>query len=70
VALSARALGPNAVELTWPATAPGYRVETCASLEPPIFWVPATNAVAQVNGVFQVLVTPSVEQQYFRLAAP
>ncbi|HKX60688.1 MAG TPA: Ig-like domain-containing protein, partial [Verrucomicrobiae bacterium] len=70
VALSARALGTNAVELTWPATAPGYRVETCASLEPPIFWVPTTNAVTQANGVFQVLVTPSVEQQYFRLAAP
>ena len=70
VGLSVRGLGIDTVELTWPGTAPGYRVETCASLEPPIFWIPTTNAVTQANGVFRVLVTPSVEQQYFRLVAP
>jgi hypothetical protein len=70
VTLSARALDTNTVELRWPATAPGYRVETCASLEPPIFWVPTTNVVTQVGGVFRVLVAPAVEQQYFRLVAP
>jgi hypothetical protein len=70
VMLSARSLDANTVELTWPSTAPGYRLETCATLEAPIFWVPTTNTVTQAGGVFRVLVAPSVEQQYFRLAAP
>ncbi|MCL4789490.1 MAG: hypothetical protein KJ070_22320, partial [Verrucomicrobia bacterium] len=56
--------------LSWPDTAPGYRLEATTNLTAPAFWQLVTNAVVQTNGQFRVPVTPFESQQFFRLRAP
>ena len=45
VTLTARSLATNLVELTWPANAPGYHVETAPSLLEPVIWSPDRKSV-------------------------
>jgi hypothetical protein len=56
--------------LWWPDTAPGYRLMSASSLEPPVFWLWVTNAVVQTNGQFCVWVDAPESQQFFRLHIP
>jgi hypothetical protein len=69
-AMIAVSLANGSVELSWPESAAGYRVETTASLTPPFAWQPLPNSVTQANGLFRVLVDPTETQRYFRLVAP
>jgi hypothetical protein len=70
VSLTARSLETNLVELTWPANAPGYHIETASSLVEPIDWIPVNVSIAETNGQFRVLVNPVETERYFRLRAP
>lgn len=70
VALTARSIATNLVELTWPLSAPGYQVETTPNLIEPIVWVPVNAPVTQANGQFHMLVSPDESERYFRLRAP
>lgn len=70
VTLAAQALATNLVELTWPASAPGYHVETAPSLTEPIVWIPVVAPAVETNGQFRVLVDPAETERYFRLRAP
>jgi len=70
VALTARSLATNLVELTWPASALGYHVETAPSLIEPVGWTPVNAPVEELNGQFRVLVDPDETERYFRLRAP
>ena len=70
VTLTARSLATNVVELTWPANAIGYHVETSSSLLEPVSWTPVNAPVEESNGQFRVLVNPAETERYFRLRAP
>ena len=70
VTLTARSLATNLVELTWPASATGYHVETTPSLLEPVVWVLLNAPVEEANGQFRVLVDVTELERYFRLRAP
>lgn len=70
VTLTARLVGPQQVELTWPSNAPGYYVESAPNLIEPVIWTAVNALVEEVNGQFRVLVDALESQQCFRLRAP
>jgi len=69
VTLSIEATGEG-INLWWPDTAPGYRLETTPDLTPPVLWQTVPEAVVQLNGHFRVSIAASNTFQYFRLRAP
>jgi hypothetical protein len=69
-AMIAAQRGAGSVELSWPLSASGYRVESAASLTSPILWQAVTNNVTQASGFFRLLVDDTEAQRYFRLVAP
>lgn len=70
VTLTARLVGPQLVELTWPSDVPGYYVESASNLIEPVIWTPVNAPAEEVNGQFRVLVDALESQQCFRLRAP
>lgn len=57
----------NAIVLTWPGPPAGYVLESATNLAPPVAWAAVTN-VPRTNGVqLNVVISPAVWQQYFRL---
>ena len=61
----------NSVQLAWPATAPGFTLQSATNLALPVNWQPAGVAVIQTNGEFRASVPgPTAGERYFRLQAP
>ena len=56
----------NTMVLSWPASALGYVLEQSVGLRP-ADWTPAPDAVAEVNGQNQVVITPSADRLCYRL---
>jgi hypothetical protein len=61
---------PAGTVLTWPATAGVFVVYTTTNLTSPVVWTPATNSAADVNGQWQVLISPPANgAQFYQLQA-
>ncbi len=56
--------------LSWPASAPGFRLEFATNLAPPLLWFSSTNATSVVSGQFTVTNEAGNGQQFFRLTKP
>ncbi|MGD0263112.1 MAG: hypothetical protein ABSD29_25380 [Verrucomicrobiota bacterium] len=64
--LQAQAFGTNLV-VTWPVSANGYALETCASLAGTNSWTPVTNVPAIVGFQYTVTNALSAGRQFYRL---
>lgn len=65
--LGIAALDATVLELSWPAVAVGYQLESCVTL-PAAVWTPVTNEVFQGGDVFIAQVATTGEgRRYFRL---
>ncbi len=66
-----RALEPNSIILTWPATTNGgFALQSATNLGSPMAWANVSNAPVVVNGQNTVTNIISSGQQFFRLANP
>lgn len=68
--LAVRHLSTKQVELFWPDSQPGYRIETTGTLEVPAIWAPLNLPVATSGGQLRVAVDSTEDQRYFRLISP
>jgi hypothetical protein len=64
--LKAAAAG-NALQFSWPASAPGYTLQTKTNLAAPGGWTAVTPPPVLTNGSYKVSVTPSNPAGFFRL---
>lgn len=62
--------GGNPLFLSWPSWATRFNLYSTTNLSPPIIWQPVTNPAQSNTGVFNVSLTLSNNQQFFRLDAP
>jgi hypothetical protein len=67
--LSLQRAPANAVLLSWPATATGYNLQQNTNLNP-ASWVGVATTPTVTNGQNQVLVSPPVGTQFYRLKFP
>ena len=56
--------------VSWPATALPLRLETTADLVPPLLWLPLTNGIARMDGMFVFTNLGQGRERYFRLVLP
>ena len=64
------ALGNNRVELSWPASATGYALESTTDLTAPIGWQPVSGTPLTVGDRLVVTVEANVAARFFRLRKP
>jgi len=57
----------SGIGLTWPSFANGFALESSLSLDPGAIWNPLGGAPVITNGVFQQIVIPSDDAQFYRL---
>jgi acetyl esterase/lipase len=61
----------NSLQVTWPATASGFTLQSATNLAPPVNWQPAELTVVQTNGHFRATaILPSTGERFFRLLGP
>lgn len=58
------------IQLSWPISSAGFRVEKTDSLSPPIVWAGVTNAPTIIGNKYQVTLDKTNETQFFRLIKP
>ena len=58
---------PNAIVISWPASATGFSLETTTNLSVPAVWLPVTNTPAIVGNQLVVTNMPAAAAGYFRL---
>jgi hypothetical protein len=59
-------IGAN-LQVFWPTSAVGYRLESAATLQSPANWVPVTNPVSVIGNVNSVSLTPAAPSTFYRL---
>jgi acetyl esterase/lipase len=59
----------HALQLSWPASANAFLLQTATNLAPPVNWQPAGLAVVQSNGQFRATAPTNAGGRYFRLQA-
>jgi len=57
----------NSVVLSWPAGASGFKLQSTASLTPPIVWTDVSIVPTLLGGRMTVTTTPSAQERYYRL---
>jgi hypothetical protein len=60
-------LAQREVALSWPASAPGFRLQSALNLNPPVNWIDSTNVPAIVGTQFMVTNAISGSNQFYRL---
>jgi hypothetical protein len=68
--LSWGTIGNSVVDLSWPAWANDWQLYFATNLNPPVMWLPATNAVGTNNGLLTVSIPLNSAMRFFRLTAP
>jgi len=61
--------GSNTLIATWPANPDGFRLQQASTL-PATDWLDVTNTVSVTNNEYQVILSPSLGQQFYRLKYP
>jgi hypothetical protein len=64
--LSIQLTPTNAVVISWPAPSTGFALQQNGTLDP-ASWVTVTNSTSVANGQNQVIVSPPVGTQFYRL---
>ena len=62
--------GANAMILSWPADAAGFKLQSTPNLTQPVIWVDVTNLPAVIGAKFTVTNTISGGAQFYRLNKP
>ena len=62
--------GANAMILSWPADAAGFKLQSTPNLTQPVIWVDVTNLPAVIGAKFTVTNTISGGAQFYRLSKP
>jgi hypothetical protein len=68
-ALSAELAGPNSLLLSWPASVGGFSAQQSTSVDAAT-WPAVTAPASLVGDRFQILVSPLIQNQFFRLVLP
>jgi hypothetical protein len=66
IPLTVQAAGSATVSLAWPAAVGGYSAQYRTDLSSGD-WQNLTNAVNQVNGQYQITVSPAAQKSFYRL---
>jgi len=66
IPLAVQAAGSGTVSLAWPASAGGYSAQYRTDLSTGD-WQDVTNAVTQVNGQNQIIISPAAQKSFYRL---
>jgi alpha-galactosidase len=64
------ASGGSQIVLSWPGWATSYAIYSASNLVSPIQWQPITNLPQTNNGIFNLPLPTSADQQFFRLGPP
>ena len=64
--LVVQALGPDQVQISWPALYAGWVLQDKPDLRDGLPWLPATNAVTEIDG-WNTITQPAAGLRYFRL---
>ena len=65
--LDIRILPDQTIEISWPAAAAGYRVETTEQLGSGMLWETPSQPIVATNGQFKLTVSPDALSRYYRL---
>ena len=68
-ALSISLTATNTVVVTWPSAWPGYTLQQNSDLTT-TNWVNATNPITIVSNEYEVIISPLIGQQFYRLMDP